>query len=188
MTLNRHFMQTWLCCLCLIGGCSREDATFSKLRTYRRETAKAQVFANELKESPRGVSRALADMDCYGGTTRGWSTWILENSSLSNHVENACKQLLRDSKQPLPKRIEASIVLWRRTHDTTWLVDLLSLVRFSGSHAVGHGRRKLITLLDFGEFRSEIDIKSTEDIRITSDEFVRFIENYARTNAFKGSE
>src|SRR5260221_386540 len=94
--------------LLLCSGCSRESLDFAKLRSYRRETPVATNLAVKLKESSRGVDLAVADMDCFGGQTRGWSSWILEQSSLADYVERKLTRTCGDHNESLTRRIEAA--------------------------------------------------------------------------------
>jgi hypothetical protein len=176
--LNRYRNCLWLSCVLLVSGCTKDDVTFSKLRMNRRDTTKAQIYAAELKETPGGIKRAIKDMDCYGGSTGGWSSWILEQSSLAADIDEPLKELLRAQGEPLTKRIEAAIVLWNRTHDRRYLSDLFLLVRPPGPPVIGHGRRKLTTLIDFGELRSKIALPAEENLQVSAEEFNRYVRTH----------
>lgn len=167
-----------LCILASTGGCFAERWQFTKLQGISEDTAKAEPLAVNLRNTQRGVHLALSDMNCYGGKTRGWSSWILETSPLSSLVESGLKRVVNDASQGLSRQVEATIILWRRTGDPSWLVLCYQLVQKSGGSTVAMGRKRLTGSADFGDLRARIDVPATQDARASTNEVLEFI----RTN------
>ena len=101
------------------SSCSKEGRDFQRLKRARKDTQQSQSLAATLKDTHRGVQLALADIDCFGGETRGWSSWMLEKSLLSSEVDGALRRLFQDTSQSLSRRIEAARLLWLRTGELT---------------------------------------------------------------------
>jgi hypothetical protein len=169
----------------LFSSCSQEAGDFTRLKLSRKETQQSQILATALKDRPRGVRLALEDIDCFGGETRGWSSWILEKSSLSSEVDRGLNNIVFGLEQRLARRIEAARILWLRTGDWSWLVEWYRLVQRAGIPAVGAGRRLLVSAVDFGDVRDRINLPADHNAALSIEEFSQVLraKGLAGTNA-----
>lgn len=122
---NASIKALLIASLILFTSCSREDQLFRQLKDARREPERAEAIATELSRTNRGVELAVADIDIFGGKTRGWSATILTKSELDTVVERRLNDIVRDSTVPIAKRMEAAIILWYRTKDAAYLETFL---------------------------------------------------------------
>jgi len=169
-----------VCLLAFSGGCLTERWQFTRLQAVSEDTEKAEQLARHLRSTERGVHLALNDMNCYGGKTRGWSSWILETSPLSSEVESRLRRITDDTSQGLPRRVEAAIILWQRTSDPDWLIQCYQFVQKAGGPTIAMGRKRLAASTDFGDLRAQIDVPASEDARASTNGLFEFVS----TNKF----
>ena len=157
--------------LCFFGACSNEQRVFYQLQEARREDDRARPLAAELAKTSKGVGLALADMNVFGGTTRGWSSWILTETALSAEVEPKLKAILSDRSAEAGRRLEAANIMWTRTGETIYLENLFEMVRNPGDIATEWGRRTLSTSINQDELVHKLTVTPAESIVLTSEEF-----------------
>jgi hypothetical protein len=131
MMILRHLLSgVLLASMLLSSGCTKERIAFKKLHRVRRDPDAARPLAESLMKTEQGVQLALDDFDCFGGTTRGWSSWIIEHTPITN-VNERLDSIMGDPAFEESKRISAAWLLWRRTNEdrcleelSLWLVNL----------------------------------------------------------------
>ena len=163
--------------MCLLTSCNHEQKLFWNLQEARRETDRARPFAEELSKTPEGTRLALEDMDVFGGSTRGWSSWILIESSLATEIEPKLKEIISDQSIDPSKRIEAAHIMWARTKDTIYLEKMFAMVRGPGDQATEWGRRKLATSIESEEMAKRLMLPPTEPIQLKDDDFHSLIKD-----------
>ena len=112
-------------------------------------------YAEKLRVSPRGVRIALEDFCIYGGSAKGWSNWILENSPLDGLVEEGLRHKAHNASLPLSVRIEALLILWDRTFDPAYLRQCFALLKEPGPAVLGRGRRALMRKVQYSRSLSD---------------------------------
>ena len=162
----------------LLTSCSQEKRDFVRLKALRKSTAESEVIARQLKETPKGIELALEDINCFGGETRGWSSWMIEGSSVPE-IDLKLRKILSGEKS-LPRRIEAARLLWLRTNESEWLLEWYKLVEKAGPPAIGVGRRLLISAYDCGEEAARINVPADVDVTLSSEEFRDLIDGGAK--------
>ena len=162
-------------CILLYYGlkASPEETAFQQLRLNRRDAETARPIAEELAEKPKGVALALEDFNVFGGRTRGWSSLILERSSLASLVEPRLKSLVDNPNAPLSGRLEAVHIMWRRTGDVLWLERLFIMVKEPGPQSILNARAKLAGAFAFSlaDFRMSICVPHSRPIDMELDAF-----------------
>ena len=111
---------------------SSERRWFRMLWLTRREPDIAITHAKRLASTQRGAELAIEDLSVGGGSTRGWSSWILLYSPLRAYVVRRLSELVEDAGVPLDKRVEALVILWERTRDPSHLESCFLAVRRPG--------------------------------------------------------
>jgi len=144
--------------LCLLSACNNEQRLFYKLQEARRESDRARPFAEQLSKTSKGTALALADMNVFGGTTSGWSSWILMESGLATEFEPKLKEIIADQSADPAKRVEAAHIMWVRSKDTVYLEKMFEMVRPPGNPATEWGRRKLATSINPEEVAKKITV------------------------------
>jgi hypothetical protein len=157
--------------LCLLGACNNEQRLFYKLQEARREQARARPLADELSKTSEGIKLALADFNVFGGTTSGWSSWILMESGLTSEVEPELEKIVADPSIDLAKSVEAAHIMWVRTRQTAYLEKMFEMVSSPGDLATEWGRRKLTTSINSEEVSRKITVPPTEPIQLNLEEF-----------------
>ncbi len=147
-------------------GCAGEAGTFRQLRLASKHPDEARPYAMKLRSSKAGVALAFRDMDVFGGQTRGWSSWIVQTSPLDEEVEERLFELVDGNATPLPKRLEALWVLWKRTGDDKRLLEMFELVREPGPLAVGYGRGQLLRAFDDPAAQEMFNVPASEPLNI----------------------
>lgn len=163
--------------LCLLGACNNEQRLFYRLQEARREQARARPLADELSKTSEGMKLALADFNVFGGTTSGWSSWILMESSLTSEVEPELKRIIADPSIDLAESVEAAHIMWIRTRDTIYLEKMFGMVRAPGDLATEWGRRKLGTSMNPERVVQQLTVPPTEPIKLTLEEFQMVIKD-----------
>ena len=153
--------------LLLFTSCSREDQLFRQLKDARREPVRAEAIATELSKTNRGVELAVADIDIFGGKTRGGSATILTKSELDSVVDPSLKEIVRDSTIAIAKRMEAAIILWYRTKDPVYLETFFVMVQPPGGLEVEWGREVLSTAFVNVDLKEAIKAPSSEPISLS---------------------
>jgi hypothetical protein len=146
-----------------------------KLRDFQRDTEEAQQIASYLKDTSRGITLALDDMDCWGGKTKGWSTWILASSSLPL-VNDRLERILRDESEWPGRRIQAAWILWRRTRKSSYLIDLFKLVKHEGSTSVKRGRQYLASIAQTQAIQEKLQQNENISLSLTVAEFEEYLK------------
>jgi len=178
LTSNRAVLILAYTVILTVAGCSKEDHKFAVLQSSGRDTEKSRQLSLELKDTHEGIRLALKDINCYGGTTEGWSSWILRKSILSSQVNCGLAKICTNEVESMSRRIEASRLLWERTGELTWMVQWYGFVQKSGKPVIGIGRKYLVSTVDFGEFRGRVDVPASENTSLTVYEFTNlFMEN-----------
>ena len=106
-----------------------ERAAFVALRVVQDDPQWARPIAGSLSRSRQGLELALQDINVLGGTTKGWSSWILCYSSRADMAMPMLTAVADSPQAARSKRMEAVIILWRRTHDRSHLERLYAMVR-----------------------------------------------------------
>lgn len=135
---------------------SREDLWFWALRLHRKNPRYGQEYAQKLSSTKRGVDLALDDFGLLGGSTRGWSTWILQNSPHQQYVETRLKGILADERATLDKRLGALLLLWDRTRDPEYLEQCFVAVRNPGPPIISFGRDALASAVGYKQLSVQI--------------------------------
>jgi len=176
--MKRFKTGLWLpISLCLLGACNNEQRLFYKLQEARREQARARPLADELSKTSQGVKLALADFNVFGGTTSGWSSWILIESGLTSEVEPELKKTIAEPSIDLARSVEAAHIMWIRTGDTTYLEKMFEMVRAPGDLATEWGRRKLGTSINPERMVQQVTVPPNEPIKLTLEEFQTVIKD-----------
>jgi hypothetical protein len=102
--------------------------------------------AKQLCNSAPGIRLCLNDADIFGGSTEGWSSWVLAQSS-RGEVDRELRNILDDNKVDFDKRFEAASILWERTQDKQYIAIMYDLVRKPGAMPIRFGRSHLISQL-----------------------------------------
>lgn len=176
--MNRYLCRIGLLLsLVLLTACTNEQRLFYRLQEARRQADRARPLATEVSKTSKGVELALADMNVFGGTTGGWSSWILMESALTNEVEPKLKGIIANRSADPENRIEAAHIMWVRTKNTGYLETMFEIVRSPGDLATEWGRRKLATAIDPEEVVKKVTVPSTEPIPLTVEEFHLLIQD-----------
>lgn len=101
----------------------RACCQFQLLKWVRKEPEAAAPLADKLAKSKYGVWFALRDINTLGGTTRGWASKVLIDSSIPGTNERL-EVIKDDVSLDLSKRLEAASLLERRTKGRDFLVDM----------------------------------------------------------------
>lgn len=177
---RRHVVISLICLLgvILVLRWTPERWQFNKLRSVKGddpERARLDRIAKKLKDNPEGFKLALEDFSIFGGHTGGYSSWMIEASSLP-HVNQALESIERDSSLRLSKRIEAAWMLWQRTDRDEHLLALFDMIRQPGPPAVGAGRYRLVTTCKDEAIASRIRTKWSQPIPMSRTEFKSAVE------------
>ena len=99
---------------------------FQLLKWARKEAETAAPLADKLAKSKYGVWFALRDIDTFGGSTRGWASKVLIDTSIPG-TDARLEAIKDDTTCALGKRMEAASLLERRTKRSDYLVDMFLL-------------------------------------------------------------
>jgi hypothetical protein len=166
-------------------------AQFQRLRLNRRNREKAQAIAEKLSKYESGLDMCIKDMSLGGGSTRTWSSWALIHSKREDYITPKLTDLTKvDLKKGITKvkAIEANYILWRRTGNNIYLLNIFCMVRKleSGDKpiTIEFGRRKLwLVFLPVDGIDNILeDFNSTADkeIEMSPDEFNMFCEKHKK--------
>jgi hypothetical protein len=185
--ISKHI---WKCALCatlinsvfLLGCSSKEERKFYDLELNARDTERSRELVEELKNTKKGVELALKDFNCYGGRTQSWSSSILKKSSLSSQVEVSLTEICTNGDEPMSRRVEAAHILWCRTRDIKWFLDIYSFAQKSGGIPVFFARSDLNAMLNL-QFKEYLNIPRKQDLSLTVEQFSNLIsEPLVRSN------
>ncbi len=166
-----------ICCL----DPGKAHIQFTCLKAWRRDTAKARAVSEGLAMRPAGVRLALADMDVFGGTTRGWSSWILKHADDGEFAEKGLWGIADSRSQRASRRIEALWILWERTGDKKALVRIFDLVKQPGGAAVSLGRERLGRLFQEQVISQTISVPASQPIGMGEEQFERMLSALPQT-------
>jgi len=170
MVMAGSVALAFVACLLLFWGRLRSSYEFACLRRHRKHPAVAAYYAERLRSTRRGVDLALGDLGLFD-TTRGWSSWIVEKTPLSEYVESRLKEVGGSSEPDLNRRIAALLVLWRRTRDSTYLEQCFLAVKDPGGPVVDLGRFRLSSEISDATLTSVLRAAPSETIPMESPEF-----------------
>ena len=151
---------------------------FMRLVLARRDTARARSISRKLARTRQGIALCIRDFNVYGGRTRGWSSWALVQSRLTDCVEGALVRTIEDPAAPPHKRIEALWIMWQRTRYESYLRELYDSCRDPGPHAVEVGRRYLLAVFAAHHTARQFDVPASEAIRMHPEEFDELIRSF----------
>ena len=168
--VRQLFSGVLLASMLFSSGCTEERIAFKKLHRVRRDQDAARPLAETLMKTEQGVQLALDDFDCFGGTTRGWSSWIIEHTPITN-VNERLDSIMGDPAFEESKRISAAWLLWRRTDEDRYLEELFTLVREPGSKPVEMGRNWLASTSTNAVMWSQFNVPASQPLTMTTNQF-----------------
>lgn len=125
--MTKHRFKTFFALLgiaCFLNlGFLRACFQFQHLKWVRKESEAAAPLADKLAKSKYGVWFALRDIDTLGGTTRGWASKILIDTSIPGTNERL-EAIKDDVSYDLSKRFAAAWLLECRSKGREQLVDM----------------------------------------------------------------
>ena len=172
---RKSLMVAFVVILC---ACSRrEERLFAELKDAPRDSVRARANGLELSRTRKGIDLAVADMDIFGGNTRGWSSWILVASESVDLVEPRLKRLMADSAVASEKRMEAANILWLRTRETSYLDELFRMVQRPGNLEVDWGRRRLSKAFVSDDVKKAITLPASVAIPLSAEKFTELLHD-----------
>ncbi len=165
--------------LCTVGAalysCSAGvDMLF--LQWSRKEPTNAASYAARLMQSPAGVRLAIRDIDVFGGSTRGWTSWVVEYNTVCSETDELLAHVAADETESLPRRLEAHWILWRRTGEPGHLASLFDAVRKPGPPAVQIVRQRLADAVRSLDLHRRLEVPASQPIDLTLKELVDAID------------
>ena len=140
------------------------NVSFLRLWWHRRDHAVALSIADTLSLRQRGVELALDDMGLFGGTTRGWSSYILRTSPIARPLEQKLQAIIASEQERPSRRLEASFIMWERTGVAVHLETVLEMIRDPGPAWTQRARRKLAATLGY---RLSEELEAEGNTRLT---------------------
>jgi hypothetical protein len=156
------------------GG--REHLLFWMLKLNRKNPTAARDLAEQLRQSPLGVALACRDVDVFGGHTRGWSSWIIENTK---HSDVALREIALIAENGGPAQaLEAVWLSWRMTHDSSYALKLFNGVsRRSDRARIDLGRMRLASVFESQpDVAVRLRVPASQPLGISESEFVERLE------------
>jgi hypothetical protein len=132
------------------------------LRWNRANEDTARPLAKYLTTRERGVELAMVDMNIFGGRTRGWSSWILTETLLP--IDKDLNAIASNEGEPLSRRFEASIIMYRRSKDLGVMKRCLALAGRPGDLATRQAREILKMELGSDQAMQLLNVSSDKEI------------------------
>ena len=86
-------------------------------------------YATALRETRPGVRLAIADLSVTGGSTKGWSSWIVRTSPLDHFAVEQLEHLLSKKDVDICCRLEAMSIYTQETRSVKYLLEWFGLVQ-----------------------------------------------------------
>jgi len=137
-----------------------------------------RALSRQLSDTEEGVELAVADLDCYGGRTSGYSNWILLTSRLHGTVRSRLEEIAENDAQSLERRVAACEILWRRTDEDRWLERSFELAQPGGSPVVSYARAGLREVFVAGDSPKAIDVPDSQDLPVSVEDFRGIVQRY----------
>ena len=162
---------TWILPCCLQHAAIWVN--FELLKFYRKEPEAAAPIAAQLANTEYGVRLAIADMNEFGGHTRGWSESILLQSALTNTNAKLIETIENhDDTLPASKSIIAARLLWCRTEDYKYLKRYYMFLQPAGKTLVIERERQILASLCPDKLAMVLRVPMSESLNMTGEEFV----------------
>jgi len=152
-----------------------ERVWFLWLQLNRRNPATAQKYAALLSQRRAGVDLALADFGLLGGSTRGWSNWILENSPYEDYVGAKLKGIVANDRTSLSRRLAALLMLWDKTRDAEYLEKCFVAVRDPGPPIVSFGRDAIASAIGYKELSVQLTVPRNSQVPLDVAQFRKLL-------------
>ena len=171
---------------------------FELLKFYRKEPESAGPLAAKLANTEYGVRLAIADMNEFGGHTRGWSESVILQSPLTNLNDKLIAIMdNHDGTAPANKSIIAARMLWFRTDDIKYLKRYYMFLQPAGDAFVIEKERQILAASCPDKLSKVLRGQMSEAWKMTGEEFVDAFqteqngegsEEYKRTdNGYQGT-
>lgn len=168
------FVAVCTACTAVYACSANVDMLF--LQWNRKELPTAEIYATRLMRSSAGVRLAIRDCDAFGGSTRGWSSWVVEHNTACPETNELLAQVAADESESLARRLEACWILWRRTRAPCHLTSIFDTVREPGPAAVQIVRHRLASAVRSCELRRRIDVPASQPLELSLNEFIQAID------------
>lgn len=139
----------------------------------------ALVYATRLRETTVGIRLALDDIDCFGGSNRGWSSWILRTTPRQDLVLPKLREIAASDPHDA-RRIEALGLLWDLTGDPAHARDLFRLAEAAGPPRTHHARARLQSMVDDEVVRAGLQVPASQPVSISEEQFLAALKQAAR--------
>lgn len=155
---------------------------YNILQYHNRGDDTSQKMANTLSRTKMGIKLCLRDIDVYGGSTRGWSSWVLIHSDADLQYIIKRLESIVHSQEGKAKKIEALLILWKRTKEDRYLVQLFSLIRQmepnDSKYTLERGRKELFVAMERPkELEKVFAVPPESNIEMTTEEFQKYCES-----------
>lgn len=156
---------------------SSDERLFYVLIANRKDSEKAKKIAEMLLDSDAAITLSANDIDIYGGATRGWSEWILINTSKRAKVQIELERIVIDKSSNIYKKLEALFILWHITRDKKYLVTIFNIVRKAEGVNIGLARERLAKIFHKNpDFETKINKNYQYDIDLSEEEFINGLD------------
>lgn len=130
----------------------------------------ALPYSIRLRETTVGIRLALDDIDCFGGSNRGWSSWVLHTSPRQEVVLPGLREIAANDPREA-RRIEALELLWNLTGESEYARDLFRIAQAAGPPRIAHARATLQSMVDDEVVRAGLLVPDSQPIGISEDRF-----------------
>jgi hypothetical protein len=155
---------------------------FWLLHLHRREGDITLPLKKKLM-TRRGVLRlAMDDINVWGGSNRGASSWMLIYSPLDEFVESGLTELAESPDTDRLQRMEAWWILWQRTGRKEHLKGFFDEARKPGRH-MRRTRLRLAIMLD-SEDTGPLGAPEDSPVDMTFDEFLEAFKRYEKRGGY----
>ncbi|MBI5724834.1 MAG: hypothetical protein HZA50_12815 [Planctomycetes bacterium] len=117
---------------------------FTYIETFSDERDKITAFIDENKNNQHAIDMALEKYDFPGSKAEAWCCTLLLRSDSLEYVKMGLEAIGRDSRETRGRRICAYDILYAKTKDSKYMLDLYDLVKEPGGIEVYAGRKSLV--------------------------------------------